>query len=206
MNAQHSIDFFERQFRGQVEQQDLALNPFERIALEHLAGRVLDHGCGLGNLSVQAARRGLPVLALDASPTAIAHLQDVALRERLPLQARQADLSRYRIEGEWDTVVSIGLLMFFDCPTARRVLGELQAHVAAAGTAIVNVLIEGTTFMDMFDQAEHCLFGADELRTAFAGWHIVSYRIDEFPAPGERVKRFATIVARKASGPSATPC
>ena len=31
----------------------------------------VDYGCGMGNLSVTAARQGHPVLAVDASPAAI---------------------------------------------------------------------------------------------------------------------------------------
>ena len=75
-----SVDFFERQFRRQVRETDFALNPFEQLALPHVAGSVLDLGCGLGNLSLEAARRGCSVTAVDASPTALEHLRAVALR------------------------------------------------------------------------------------------------------------------------------
>src|ERR1700679_2298838 len=47
---------------------------------EDLRGaRVLDAGCGTGALSVEAARRGANVVAIDLSPTLIA-----LARERLP--------------------------------------------------------------------------------------------------------------------------
>ena len=58
-NMNHSVGFFDRQFREQLRKQDPALNPFERVALAHCRGRVLDFGCGLGNLAVSAARAGL---------------------------------------------------------------------------------------------------------------------------------------------------
>jgi SAM-dependent methyltransferase len=74
MNIGNSLEFFDRQFRRQVEQRDFQLNPFELEVLPHLHGRVLDFGCGLGNLAMAAAAQGCPVLALDASPTAIAAL------------------------------------------------------------------------------------------------------------------------------------
>ena len=63
-----SIRFFDSQFRRQIRQAELALNPFEQRALPWLQGRVLDSGCGLGNLALAAARRGCTVPALDASP------------------------------------------------------------------------------------------------------------------------------------------
>jgi tellurite methyltransferase len=192
-----SIDFFDKQFELQVARGDLALNPFELIALGQLHGRVLDHGCGLGNLALAAARAGHEVLALDASPAAVAHLRETAQRERLPLTARQVDLRSHRLAATYDTIVSIGLLMFFDCATARSVLGDLQDHVAPGGIAVVNVLVQGTTYLDMFDSRGFCLFGRDELAERFAAWDILSHEISDFPAPAGQIKRFATIVARK---------
>jgi len=35
----HAVRFFETQFRRQVESGDFALNPFEQLALEHVAAR-----------------------------------------------------------------------------------------------------------------------------------------------------------------------
>ncbi len=42
----------------------------ERRALRHLRGRVLDVGCGAGRVSLELQRRGIDVLAIDASPLA----------------------------------------------------------------------------------------------------------------------------------------
>ncbi|MBK7081878.1 MAG: methyltransferase domain-containing protein [Betaproteobacteria bacterium] len=91
MNTPRTVDFFDRQFRRQIDAGEFALNPFEARALPHLRGRVLDLGCGLGNLALAAARRGCEVTALDASPAAIARLQAVARREALALVAAEAD-------------------------------------------------------------------------------------------------------------------
>jgi tellurite methyltransferase len=49
----------------------------------------------------------------------------------------------------------------------------------------------------MFEPTEHCLFTATELQQHFAGWDIVQNEISEFEAPGNTVKRFATVIARK---------
>ena len=56
--ANRSIDFFDDQFRRQIGARDFSLNPFEHAALPFLKGRVLDLGCGLGNLAIAAARNG----------------------------------------------------------------------------------------------------------------------------------------------------
>lgn len=192
-----SVRFFDAQFRRQVSESDLRLNPFEERALPHLHGTVLDYGCGLGNLSVAAARRGCATRALDASPVAIEHLARVAAGESLPIVAELADLRTHRIDGRFDSVVSIGLLMFFDCPTAWRQLDRLKAAVCPGGVAIVNVLVQGTTFLDMFAPDEHCLFKSDDLIARFAGWELLSHATDTFPAAHGTHKVFSTVIARK---------
>lgn len=192
-----SVEFFETQFSKQVANSELALNPFEKAALPHLRGRLLDFGCGLGNLAVAAARQGCSVVALDAAPTAIQHLGALAKQEGLDIEAIEADLRAYEINEDFDTVVSIGLLMFFDREAARRQVAQLQARVRPGGVAIINVLIEGTTFLDMFDRGGYWLFKGDELKFAFAGWEILGESLDDFPAPGDAVKSFVTLIARK---------
>lgn len=197
MNSNHSIQFFDAQFQQQARDGDLRLNPFELAALPHLHGRVLDYGCGMGNLAFEAAKRGCSVLALDASPAAIAHIEQRAAAEALPVQAVLADLRNFELHEDFDAVVAIGLLMFFDCATAFKVLANLQAHVREGGIAVVNILVEGTTFLDMFDPKDHCLFSRTEMESRFAGWNMLHSQFDDFDAPGGRRKAFATIIAQK---------
>jgi len=192
-----SVDFFARQFERQIDAADYRLNPFETWTLPHLVGRVLDLGCGLGNLSIAAARAGHEVDAVDACPNAVADLARRAQELGLPVHASEQDLGRWRADRQWDSVVAIGLLMFFTCDDARRILGEIRRAVRPGGVAAVNVLVEGTTYMQMFDPLAHCLFPPQELRATFGDWTILLERIDDFPAPDAKVKRFATVIARR---------
>ena len=194
-----SVEFFEGQFQRQVQDREYALNPFETLALDYLTGSVLDLGSGLGNLSLEAGRRGHRVVAVDASPTAVARINTDARRERLPVQAIQADIGRWTIEQSYDTIVAIGLLMFFDREPALRLLRAIQERVSPGGRAVVNVLIEGTTYMDMFDPGNYYLFRRSELEERFAGWTILSSRYQTFPAPGRTRKEFSTVIAEKSS-------
>lgn len=192
-----SVDFFDFQFERQIRAGDFALNPFEKRALPYLCGRVLDLGCGLGNLSIEAARRGCQVLALDASVNGIAHIRAIAGAESLSLEAKLADLVSYRITENFDVIVAIGLLMFMESSHAHRLLNEIRSHVRPGGLAVVNVLIEGTTYFEMFEPGRYYLFGENELTEQFAGWDILESKSDSFDAPGSTVKRFATVIARK---------
>jgi len=197
MSTNQSIDFFDKQFRNQPKELALRLNPFEEMALPYLRGDVLDFGSGMGNLSFAAAKRGCKVLALDGSPSAIEHIQMRARNACLNVSASLADLRTYSVTGEYDCVVSIGLLMFFDCPTAFKVLAALQDRVRPGGVAVITVLIKGTTYLDMFDTSGYCLFDPAELERRFSGWTIEKLELGNFEAPQQTIKRFCTIIARR---------
>lgn len=193
--SRHAVEFFDRQFRGQIAAGEFALNPFEQAALPHLSGEVLDLGCGLGNLALAAAYAGCHVTALDGSAAAIERLQAAA--GGLSLDVHQADFAHDPISGAYDGVVAIGLLMFFPRPRSTELLAAVQNATRPGGVAIVNVLIEGTTFLDIFGAGHYTLFGRDEIQQSFAGWDILASRHDGFAAPRGTRKEFATVIARK---------
>jgi tellurite methyltransferase len=197
-----AVQFFDRQFERQVTGAEYALNPFEQAALPFLRGDLLDLGCGLGNLALAAAARGCQVTALDASPVAIADLARRARAEGLELEAHTAELRHYVPARTYDTVVSIGLLMFFACADARGLLARLREAVKPGGVIVSNVLVEGTTWLEPFGGQPYCLFARDALSEAFADWEILLSRHEDFAAAGGMLKRFHTLVARR-PGPRA---
>jgi magnesium-protoporphyrin O-methyltransferase len=92
--------------------------------------RLLDAGCGTGALSVEAARRGAEVVAVDLSPT----LVELA-RQRLP-----SDVGSGRIRfhagdmldpalGEFDHVVGMDSLIHYEPADVVRALGALAPRV-----------------------------------------------------------------------------
>ena len=87
--------------------------------------------------------------------------------------------------------------MFFPPQAARKALGKIKSLVRPGGLAAVNVLIEGTTFVDMFDPSGYYLFAENELSEAFSDWITEYSKLDSFAAPNDTVKRFCTLVARR---------
>jgi tellurite methyltransferase len=191
------VAFFDSQFRRQVESGEFVLNLFEQAALPYLKGRVLDLGCGLGNLALEAGRRSCDVLAVDASHAAVARINRDAAAGKFKVQAVACDIGNYEIQGRYDSVVSIGLLMFFPRDKALSLLERIQFCVKEEGCAVVNVLTEGTSYLEMFREDHYTLFGRDELVQRFSGWDVCLSRHDEFDAPGGTRKAFSTVIARR---------
>ena len=109
----------------------------------------------------------------------------------------QADIENWTIDQSYDTFVAIGLLLFLCHETALKLLTAIQEHVKPGGRAIVNVLIEGTTYLGMFDPDNYCLFRRNELEERFDGWTILESRYQTFPAPEGTRKDFLTLIAEK---------
>jgi len=150
MTTTSSITFFDTQFQRQVRDGDFALNPFEKAALPFLRGRVLDFGCGLGNLAVAAAERGCSVVALDASHSAIEHLRQVASDKALPIEAYEAELRDYELREDFDAVVRLARVRgaeFFYEPQPRF-QGKVEEHSTFVLKDPSNNLIEFKHYLD----------------------------------------------------------
>ncbi|MBI3770708.1 MAG: class I SAM-dependent methyltransferase [Deltaproteobacteria bacterium] len=146
LDAGDAVGWFERLYseaaRGEalVPWADLAPNPRVVAWLDRARptrGRVLDVGCGLGDTAEELARRGLTVVAVDVSPTAVAQA-----RARFPssrVDYRVLDLLRLPVElaGAFDLVVECYTLQVLP-PDARADDGAaLRRAVTPGGTLLV---------------------------------------------------------------------
>lgn len=101
------------------------------------AGRALDVACGTGSVAVWAARQGLDVVALDASPVAVEAVDSLAVANGVGLRidARVHDLDTGLPDdlGRFDLVV---------CQRYRDpgLVPALLAHLAPGGVTVLSVL------------------------------------------------------------------
>jgi len=90
--------------------------------------RILDAGCGTGALSVEAAKRGADVVAVDLSPTLVALAQE-RLPHRLSIEFHVGDMLDPSL-GRFDYVVAMDSLIHYRARDTVRVLEGLCQRTA----------------------------------------------------------------------------
>jgi magnesium-protoporphyrin O-methyltransferase len=91
--------------------------------------RLLDAGCGTGALSIEAARRGARVVAIDLSPTLVS-----VARERIPsdLDASAIDFRSGDMLDRFDFVVAMDSLIHYRSEDICRIMAGLADRTGEA--------------------------------------------------------------------------
>ena len=113
-------------------------------ALEILAGwkippgsRMLDVGCGAGQITIPAARAGVQATGVDIATNSLEQARARAAAERLEVRFDEGDAEALPYpEGSFDAVVSLVGAMF--APRPERVAAEL-VRVCRSGGRIIMV-------------------------------------------------------------------
>ncbi|HKM43085.1 MAG TPA: class I SAM-dependent methyltransferase [Limnochordia bacterium] len=73
----------------------------------HIPSRILDLGCGTGNLTIPLSRRGYTVMGVDLSPAMIEVARKKAEDSRLDISFSVGDMRTFSLPGQvFDTVIS----------------------------------------------------------------------------------------------------
>jgi SAM-dependent methyltransferase len=128
--ALHRAGDYHRSALGRFAQRrvrERVLEDLDEALADRAAPRIIDAGCGRGDLSVRLLERytGAEILAIDASPE-MANLATIALRPWSNSRAEVAELTAIPAPDRWATAtVCINVLHHLEPPQQRRALREL---------------------------------------------------------------------------------
>lgn len=125
---------------GTYELTAKTLEPAAKRALDALGplrnARLLDLGCGTGNVGLEAARRGALVMAVDPSSRLIAQAETRAIAEGLMLDLKVGDGAHIPAgDASLDALVSVFAVIF--APDPEDVAREIVRVLRPGGVAVL---------------------------------------------------------------------
>jgi SAM-dependent methyltransferase len=154
--------------------------------------RALDVACGMGANAVWLARLGFEVDAVDISDVAIDAIGALAAERELSIRPARIDLEHDPLPDRgYDLIVQIDYLQ-------RSLFSALAAALAPGGVIAAETVTadHAARLGNHFDP--RFLLGHGELRTAFEGLEVISYRERVVERRG-RPRAVASLVARRPS-------
>ena len=153
------------------------------------AGRALDLACGRGRNSLELARRGRRVTAVDFSEEALNQLDDVSRSEGLVIDCQRCDLEDQPpvFALDYDLV-----LCFFYLH--RPLLPWILTTVRPGGMALLRSFSSAGKY-PVGELDSRFVLEPGELLQIFSGWEII--RHEEGVEPSRKGGSLASILARK---------
>lgn len=164
----------------------------QAIARAARLGPVLDLACGRGRHALALAERGLPCVAMDRDPEALAALSAAARPRGLPLVPVRTDLETdHGIPVRAGSCGVILVFRFLFRPLAPAIVKAL----APGGLLLYETFTEHQRDLAYGPRNPAFLLRAGELRALFPELEEISYH--EGPTPGPRPQHLARLAARR---------
>lgn len=101
--------------------------------------RVLDFMCGYGRHTLELARRGYHVTAIDNSPEYVDEINTISSEDHLPVNTSCSSAVQMKLEGSFDMAICMGnSFAFFREEEATAILRNLSGHLRSGGKLLIN--------------------------------------------------------------------
>lgn len=101
--------------------------------------KVLDVMCGYGRHTLELAKRGIQVTAVDNLTDYIDEIKEKALSENLEISCIREDVQELKLNQEYDAVICMGnSLQFFNYDDAKKLLSNISGHLIKSGKFFIN--------------------------------------------------------------------
>jgi 2-polyprenyl-3-methyl-5-hydroxy-6-metoxy-1,4-benzoquinol methylase len=100
---------------------------------------ILDLMCGYGRHSLELAKRGISVTAIDNLPEYINEIREQAVKGNLPIECNCLDVLEVDLNKEYDAILCMGnSLQFFNEEDILRLFSNIAAHLKPGGKIFIN--------------------------------------------------------------------
>jgi len=121
---------------------------------------VLDIMCGYGRHSLELARRGLNVTAVDNLTDYINEIKEMTKTENLPVECICTDVLEMQIDKQYDAALCMGnSLQFFNEEETLRLLSNISDHLKQGGKFFINTWSIAEIAMKNFKEKSWGRFG-----------------------------------------------
>jgi 2-polyprenyl-3-methyl-5-hydroxy-6-metoxy-1,4-benzoquinol methylase len=121
---------------------------------------VLDIMCGYGRHTLELARRGISVTAVDNLPDYINEIKEKAIAEKLSIECICADVLEMQIDKQYDAALCMGnSLQFFNEEETLRLLSNISGHLRQGGKFFINTWSIAEIAMKNFKDKSWSRFG-----------------------------------------------
>lgn len=118
-----------------LAESDWIINEAQLTSKSH----VLDLMCGYGRHSLEIARKGIQVTAIDNLPDYINELKEKITIDNLPIDAICDDVIQTHLTNKFDAAICMGnSLQFFDEHELLQLLSKISEHLKIAGKFFIN--------------------------------------------------------------------
>ena len=149
--------------------------------------KILDIGCGTGNLSLELAKLGAEVTGVDISEAMLVKAREKAKKENLDIEFYCADVHNLPFDDEtFDAVVSLSALEFV--PDLSEALKEAYRVLKPGGRLVIGIIGGNSTWCRYYEEK-----AKKDSTSVFKYAHFLT--LDEFLAamPGEGVQGKAVL-------------